>query len=131
MEVSEESTLVGVPASVGLAIEYGQFRVGGDVLMWLEVDTPVSAELKGVVVGPPDPFIGMCENTEALSARAKMGHMPQYVPLGVKLKGVGLCGLGGNMRKRHGRGGGFGVYDASVEAKEEAVPSRVQGKASK
>ena len=70
--------------------------------MWFEVDTPVRTELEWVVVRAPDPFVGMCEDTEALGARAKMGHTPKYVPVGVKVEGVGVCSLWGDMRERHG-----------------------------
>ena len=90
MEVAKKHPFIGVPAPVGLTVEYGKFCVSSNVLVRFEVDTSMGAELKWVCIRMPDPFIGVRQYAETLIALSETGHVPKYVPLRVQVKRVGF-----------------------------------------
>ena len=80
MEVPEEGALVCVPTHIGVTVEDGKLSVSLNMKVGFDIYTAKGAKLQLILVGVPDPFIGMGKNTKACVMRSDMWKATLYEP---------------------------------------------------
>ena len=90
LEIRKKGTLIWVPPSIGVAVVDGEFGVGFDMQVRLDIHTPRRTELEVVCVRVPDPFISVSKDTEAHVVRADVWKVSLNKPGVSQVKGVGF-----------------------------------------
>ena len=80
LEILKERALVRVPSRIGVAIVNGKLGLGLDMKVWFYVYASKGTELQLVLVWVPDPFVGVCKDTEPHVMCAHMREATLYEP---------------------------------------------------